>query len=122
MFGSTPVPAVAALISGRSAATRAAVASTPPGLLVNSTCALPATARASKSAWREDTYANGSPDLGGRPTPGSGSRGRPAAAGDGDDHDNRKHNAGDRERQAPAANQRRAAADPRRCISHRRKP
>ena len=55
MFASTPVPAVAALISGLSAATRAAVASTPPGLLVNSTCALPATARASKSAWREDT-------------------------------------------------------------------
>jgi hypothetical protein len=43
------------LISGLSAATLALVASTPPGLLVNSTCALPATARASKSLWREET-------------------------------------------------------------------
>ena len=32
MFGSMPVPAVAASIMGRNAATRAAVASAPPGL------------------------------------------------------------------------------------------
>ena len=52
MFGSIPVPRVAELISPRNAATLAAVASTPPGLLVNSTLALPAVARASKSASR----------------------------------------------------------------------
>ena len=89
MFGSTPVPAVAASISGRSAATRAAVAITPPGLLVNSTCALPATARASKSAWREDTYANGSPDLRGTADPRQRQPRATPTAGDGDDHDDR---------------------------------
>ena len=71
-FGSIPELAVARSISGRSRATRAAVATAPPGSSVNSTWASPAIARASKSASRELTYANGSPALAGRPMPGSG--------------------------------------------------
>ena len=45
-FGSIPVPVVTRSISGRKAATRAAVASAPPGLMTNSGWALPAVARA----------------------------------------------------------------------------
>ena len=75
MLGSTFVPAVARSIRGRNAATRAAVASAPPGLLMNSTWSLPAIARATKSDSRLGTYANGSPARAGWPTPGSGSGG-----------------------------------------------
>ena len=49
-----PLPAVAASIRPRSEATRAAVARTPPGLLVNRTWAEPAVARATKSDWRPE--------------------------------------------------------------------
>jgi hypothetical protein len=48
--GSMPVPLTAWSIIGRKAATRRAVASAPPGLLVNSTWALPETARVVNSS------------------------------------------------------------------------
>ena len=54
MFGSIPEPAVARSMAGRKAATRLAVATAPPGLCTNSGRALPAAARATKSAsWLE---------------------------------------------------------------------
>jgi hypothetical protein len=77
MFGSTPVPATAASIIGRNAATRTAVASAPPGLLTNRTWSVPSIARATKSDSRLATYANGSPGFAGWPIPGSGSGGGP---------------------------------------------
>jgi hypothetical protein len=53
-LGSIAVPAVAWSMRPRKAATRAAVAMTPPGLSTNSGRALPAAARAMKSAaWLE---------------------------------------------------------------------
>ena len=75
MFGSMLVPAVARSISGRNAATRAAVATAPPGLLTNRTWSVPSIARATKSDSRLATYANGSPAFAGWPIPGSGSGG-----------------------------------------------
>lgn len=54
-FGLMLVPAVARSISPRNAATRPAVASTPPGLLTNSACALPEAARVTNSASRAGT-------------------------------------------------------------------
>ena len=81
------VPATAWSIRPRHAATRAAVASAPPGLLTYRTWALPAVARATKSDSRSGTYANGSPGLAGCPIPGSGSGGGPLVAARGGDRD-----------------------------------
>ena len=87
MLGSMFVPATAWSIRPRHAATRAAVASAPPGLLTNRTCALPAIARATKSDSRLGHVRERIAGLGRLPDPGKRQRRRAAVAARGGERD-----------------------------------